>query len=91
MKNNEWISVKDALPAYLQMNESNYKDIIQTELIYYVGDSQGFQNDINEFAKHHHVIDIKYHALVVGTRYGDRVMDRALITYKVKKEEKKDE
>lgn len=62
----------------------NNKYYIQTKLITYIGDLQSFQNEVNEFAKTHTVIGIKYQSFSVGTLYGDRVVDRALIMYKVR-------
>ena len=62
----------------------NNKYYIQTELIAYIGDLQSFQNEVNEFAKTHTVIGIKYQSFLVDTLYGSRAMDRALIMYKVR-------
>ena len=70
----------------------NNKYYIQTKLIAVAGDPKDFEKQINEFAKTHTVIGIKYQSFLVEDNYyneegqlvGGYVCDRALIMYKVR-------
>ena len=64
------------------MNKPKYKTIIQTELVSATNDLMGFQDYINEFAKTHHVVGIKYQSFM----FHGNIKDRALIMYKVRVE-----
>ena len=57
----------------------NNKYYIQTELIRATDDARSFQDAINEFAKTHAVIGIKYQSFCDQWH----IYDRALIMYKV--------
>lgn len=69
----------------------NNKYYIQTELIAVAGDPKGLEKQINEFAKTHTVIGIKYQSDMIyddfktnGAPTRAITYDRALIMYKVR-------
>ena len=69
----------------------NNKYYIQTKLIARAGDPKEFERLVNEFARTHAVIGIKYQSFLVNEEYDlnsgvptlARICDRALIMYKV--------